>query len=69
MVEGDILWIIGKDWMIENGFTFDMNRREVRLHGSSNGGKVERRGERTHENRNEAEEEGERMVGEWMDSG
>ena len=29
VVEGDIPWLIGKDWMIENGLTIDINRREV----------------------------------------
>ena len=31
MVEEDIHWIIGKDWMIEQGMTIDMERKEIRL--------------------------------------
>ena len=27
VVEGDIPWIMGKDWMIENGLEIDMNKK------------------------------------------
>ena len=37
VVEEDILWIIGKYWMIEKGLKIDMNRKEIRLGEKYNG--------------------------------